>query len=218
MVSSFFLVSSCADTFRFLPTQTDTHTKNTKLCTAFLLAFLLVLPLSTSVAAQGKKSKKSKGSKGSMNSAGMMSMKGKKGKQTLTATGFVKYSGYQGFLEVSGTVGPMTTIGTTQSFGYQLAGVDNACQSGAGSAPNSCGIHIHVGTSCTSKAGAHYFTGSVTTDPWTSITYNTNTIDGTSTGTESVDTGGSSADVSGRTIIIHNWLGGRIACAILEQR
>ena len=77
-------------------------------------------------------------------------------------------------------------------------------------------VHIHSGMTCTADAGGHYYTGSVTTDPWTSIAYNTNTIDGTSTGTESVDTGGLSADVSGRTMIIHDWLGCRIACAILE--
>ncbi|GMH51806.1 hypothetical protein TrST_g8715 [Triparma strigata] len=55
-----------------------------KISTAFLLAFLFGLALSTSVAAKGSKSKKSKGSKGSegsMSSASMMSMRGKKGKK-----------------------------------------------------------------------------------------------------------------------------------------
>jgi len=132
----------------------------------------------------------------------------------LAATPFVKYFSYTESLTVGGSVAPMTTVGTTQSFTYALTGVDPACSSGAGSAANSCGIHVHVGTSCTSDAGAHYYTGSVTTDPWTSIAYTAN-ADGTSTGTESVDTGGSSADVAGRTMIIHGYDGGRIACAIL---
>ena len=51
----------------------------------------------------------------------------------------------------------MTTTGVTQSFYYSLTGVDPACSSGAGTAGNSCGIHIHSGTSCTSDAGGHLY-------------------------------------------------------------
>ena len=58
---------------------------------------------------------------------------------TLTAGGFVPYYSYSGSLAVSGTVGPMTTVGTTQSFFYSLSGVDPACSSGAGTDANSCG-------------------------------------------------------------------------------
>ena len=53
--------------------------------------------------------------------------------------------------------------------------------SGAGSAANSCGIHIHSGMTCTGNALGHYYTGSVTTDPWTTIAY-TSTSDGTTSG------------------------------------
>ena len=58
---------------------------------------------------------------------------------TLTAGGFVPYYTYTGNMAVSGTVGPMSTSGTTQSFAWQLGGVDPACSSGAGTAGNSCG-------------------------------------------------------------------------------
>ena len=68
--------------------------------------------------------------------------------------------------------------------------------------------------SCTADAGGHYYAGAVTSDPWTSISY-TSAADGSSSGTESVDTGGESADVAGRTMIIHDHGGGRVACAIL---
>ena len=71
---------------------------------------------------------------------------------TLTAAGFVPYYTYAGDLAVSGTVGPMATSGTTQSFAWQLRGVDPLCASGAGAAANSCGIHIHAGSSCVSNA------------------------------------------------------------------
>ena len=136
--------------------------------------------------------------------------------QTLTAAGFVPYIGYTGTLAVAGTIGPMTTGGTIQTFEYILTGVDSACFGGANlSAANSCGIHIHVGTSCSSNAGMHYFTGAVTTDPWTAIAYTS--TGGTTQGTYPVNTGGTSSDVQGRTVIIHNYVGGRIACAVLSN-
>ena len=58
---------------------------------------------------------------------------------TLAASAFVPYVGYNGALAVGGSVSPMTTSGTTQTFAYSLSGVDPACSSGAGSAGNSCG-------------------------------------------------------------------------------
>merc|ERR1712185_704097 len=81
----------------------------------------------------------------------------------------------------------MTTAGTTQTFSWSLTGVDTACSSGAGDAGNSCGIHIHSGMTCTDDAEGHYYTGAVTTDPWTSIAY---TSDGSGTA------GGSAAPFS----------------------
>ena len=78
---------------------------------------------------------------------------------------------------------------------------------------NSCGIHIHAGTSCSADALGHYYTGSVTSDPWTTIAY---TSSGSATsGMLSVDTG--DTDVSGRSMIIHAYDGSRIACAILTS-
>ena len=115
----------------------------------------------------------------------------------LVATAFVPYDGYAGDLAVAGTVGPMTTSGTTQTFYYTLTGADTACSSGAGGAANSCGIHIHSGMTCTGDAGGHYFTGAVTNDPWTSIAY-TASDTGTSSGTVTLDTGGTGSDINGR--------------------
>mmetsp|Transcript_66227 Transcript_66227/g.186505 ORF Transcript_66227/g.186505 Transcript_66227/m.186505 type:complete len:194 (-) Transcript_66227:118-699(-) len=134
--------------------------------------------------------------------------------ETLTAGGFVPYYTYTGNLAVSGTVGPMTTDGTTQTFYYQLEGVDHACSSGAGTAGNSCGIHIHAGATCTDNALGHYYTGAVTSDPWTSIAY-TSDASGAASGSVSVDTGAESVEVAGRAFIIHGYDGGRIGCAIL---
>ena len=128
---------------------------------------------------------------------------------SLTAGGFVPYYSYSGSLAAAGTVGPMTTSGTTQTFAWSLSGVDPACASGAGSAGNSCGIHIHAGTTCTGDAGGHYYTGAVTTDPWASIAY-TSDAGGTTSGSLSVDTGAISSEVAGRSMIIHAYDGSRI--------
>ena len=57
----------------------------------------------------------------------------------MMASDFVPYFSYSGSLAVGGSVGPMTTTGTTQVFSYSLSGVDPACSSGAGTAANSCG-------------------------------------------------------------------------------
>merc|ERR1719409_256700 len=122
------------------------------------------------------------------------------------ATGFVPYFDYTGNLAVSGTVGPMITEGVTQSFSYSLEGVDPACDSGAGTAGNSCGIHIHAGSTCDANAGGHYFTGTVTSDPWTSISY-TASCSGEASGVVTVTTGGTGADIEGLAVVVHGYDG-----------
>ena len=117
---------------------------------------------------------------------------------TLAASAFVPYYTYDtsGGLAVAGSVSPMSTSGTTQTFAWSLSGVDPQCSSGAGTAANSCGIHIHSGRTCTDNAGGHYYeTSTVTSDPWTSVAY-TSDGSGVSTGSAVVTTGGSSADVT----------------------
>ena len=116
---------------------------------------------------------------------------------TLAASAFVPYYTYTGgSLAVAGSVSPMSTSGTTQTFAWSLSGVDPLCSSGAGTAGNSCGIHIHSGTTCTADAGGHYYeTSTVTSDPWTSVAY-TSDGSGVSTGSAVVTTGGSSSDVA----------------------
>ena len=86
---------------------------------------------------------------------------------------FTPYFNYAGTLQVGGTVGPMTTSGTSVSFPIALYGVDPACATSAGTAANSCGVHIHENPTCTADAGGHYYTvtSTVTSDPWTSINY-----------------------------------------------
>ena len=108
----------------------------------------------------------------------------------------------------------MMTEGVTQSFSYSLSGLDPACSSGAGSAANSCGVHIHTGMTCSDNAGGHYFTGTVTADPWTSVSY-TADAGGAASGVLQVTTGALGSDVEGRALIVHGFDGGRIGCALL---
>ena len=136
------------------------------------------------------------------------------------ATAFVKYDGYAGALSVHGVVGPMTTSGGSQTFDYHLYDVDPDCINGAGPAGNSCGIHIHAGMSCTENAGGHYYNDAQftsTTDPWKLVSYTAynTTVGGVAIGTSTVTTGLTSADVSGRTFIVHDYQGATIACAVL---
>ena len=131
--------------------------------------------------------------------------------QMLTATNFVKYYDYEGSLETAGTV-TVTTDGTSQTLTYSLpTGTDVGCAAGAGSADNSCGVHIHSGMTCTDDAGGHWYDDeTITEDPWASIT----NFVGSGT-TNSVDTGLAASDLVGRALIIHDYSGGRIACALL---
>lgn len=132
----------------------------------------------------------------------------------LAAATFVPYPGYTGPLAVAGTVA-ITTEDTTQTIEMAFTGLDTACAGGAGSAANSCGVHIHSGKTCSdaSLVGGHYYTGDVMADPWTSVAYSS--ADGTFVSTLSVDTGGAASDVRGRAFVVHGHNGGRIACALL---
>ena len=136
--------------------------------------------------------------------------------QTLTATDFVPYYSYEGSLAVAGTV-TVTTSGTAQTLVYSLSGTDISCAGGAGDAGDSCGVHVHSGTTCDVDVAGHYYDEeTVFTDPWGSIAYIGGV--GASAGagtTDSVETGLTSFELVGRTLIVHGYDGGRIACALL---
>eukprot|EP00927_Polykrikos_kofoidii_P071513 TRINITY_DN67777_c0_g1_i1.p1 TRINITY_DN67777_c0_g1~~TRINITY_DN67777_c0_g1_i1.p1 ORF type:complete len:389 (+),score=31.57 TRINITY_DN67777_c0_g1_i1:46-1167(+) len=132
------------------------------------------------------------------------------------------YPGYAGVLNVTGVpVVVETRAGPTgdpeQVIRYSLAGVDQNCGLAFSSeplAPNGCGIHIHEGVDCAS-AGGHFWNKLLhPADPWKTVRY---TAEGTrSSGTTpSVHTGLSEADLAGRTVVIHDASGARVACAVL---
>ena len=101
----------------------------------------------------------------------------------------------------------------------QLSGIDPMCSSGpnTGLSANSCGVHIHKGTSCTEDAEGHYYdTYSIGSDPWGAGYYAADS-DGTADVKFALDAGTSSADITGKAVIVHDYNGGRIGCALLEM-
>lgn len=122
---------------------------------------------------------------------------------------FVKYPLTSG-RDVTATVTVAQHAGDLQVLEFDIAGGDSACTPDAEvTAPNGCGIHIHSGTSCLHDqlVGGHLYQGS--SDPWLKITYRTATTKGV---TIPVATGLTGPAVYGRTVVIHDINGGRMAC------
>jgi len=98
---------------------------------------------------------------------------------------------------------------------YKLLGGDPGCGSGpATGTPNSCGIHIHAGTTCEAASGVlgHYWNNAVlSSDPWQTATYD-------STKDEvCVDMGHELSEAAGRAVVVHDKAGHRVSCGLLEQ-
>mmetsp|Transcript_56754 Transcript_56754/g.166098 ORF Transcript_56754/g.166098 Transcript_56754/m.166098 type:complete len:110 (-) Transcript_56754:118-447(-) len=102
-----------------------------------------------------------------------------------------------------------------------LHGVDANCgHFDTTGVPNACGVHLHVGTSCTADTGGRYY--NVASDPWDAAAY---TI--THGATECLSpgagegvnmmTGLAAADVIGRAVVVHDVQGVPIACGLLHE-
>ena len=140
--------------------------------------------------------------------------------QGLRASNFVPYFNYPGNLKVEGvlTIYPHPDKSGLLGLG-QLSGIDPMCSSGpnTGVNANSCGVHIHKGTSCTEDAEGHYYdTYSIGSDPWGAGYYEAEVDDdmgNVAFGSFSLKAGLSQADITGKTLIVHNHAGGRTHCA-----
>merc|ERR1719413_58755 len=138
---------------------------------------------------------------------------------------FVKYFNYEGDLEVSGAIQVLGSgVGPTaaQTLSWKLEGVDPECATAppANANPNACGIHIHVGMSCTENAGGHYWNNDyLNADPWTVVKYKTWTRGDSSYSmawNQKVVTGYNNFDTLGHTMIVHDHTGARVACGIIN--
>ena len=98
-------------------------------------------------------------------------------------------------------------------------GLDPTC-SGPCTAMNCCGVHIHEGTSCddASTIGGHFWNMDlIPEDPWQDIRY---TIQGglpSALNDLSVTTGLGPEDITGRTVVVHDYNGVRIGCAVIQD-
>jgi hypothetical protein len=120
--------------------------------------------------------------------------------RTLTTVG--SFPGYTGGVSIEGSV-QIAFKGTIVEMTYDLSGVEAECATPDAGTPNSCGIHIHSGTSCLDggAVGIHYWDSGVdATDPWTS------TYTGAS-GVVEVDNYYDYTANIGRAFIIHDYAG-----------
>jgi hypothetical protein len=133
---------------------------------------------------------------------------------SVTLTEFPVYPDYTDELDdVTGTVTLNYLSDNAVMFVYDLDGVDPDCADGAGDAANSCGIHIHAGTSCDTagEVGGHYWNSDkLDEDPWTYGAPYT-----TARGSTFVVHGYSAAESAGHVFVLHDKNGDRIVCAPL---
>lgn len=79
------------------------------------------------------------------------------------ATGLVPYKGYEGSLtKAAGGAYPITSDGTKTKFTFDIIGADPSCKAGrAEGVKLSCGLHLHVGTSCEEEVRFFFYPASL---------------------------------------------------------
>mmetsp|Transcript_28130 Transcript_28130/g.39573 ORF Transcript_28130/g.39573 Transcript_28130/m.39573 type:complete len:178 (+) Transcript_28130:139-672(+) len=86
---------------------------------------------------------------------------------------------------------------------------------------NGCGIHIHAGISCHNAVdveGHFWKIPAFDSDPWSPVRYNADSQGKSTYKTEMEGGNGYGADMNfGRAFVIHNAVGGRIGCGLLEK-
>jgi hypothetical protein len=105
-----------------------------------------------------------------------------------------------------------TTDGKVAYAGWASGVHTNLRPSVCDGATNGCGAHIHNGTSCTDSTsqGGHHYARAV--DPWLTERY-TSDGDGEASFGSIVAIG--TTDVAGKTFLIHDKFGNRLACGVL---
>merc|ERR1719184_498728 len=117
------------------------------------------------------------------------------------------YPDYSGSYEsIAGYIVVTESGSTSVTVTYDLAGLE---------ASTSGGIHIHVGTSCAAAdfVGGHYYSDSLSSDPWT-VEW-TSDSSGLASGAVTVETGILIDDNYGRALVVHDSDGTRSACGLI---
>jgi len=136
--------------------------------------------------------------------------------EILIADAFEPYPGYSGNLSgVSGTVNISGSSFGIQVVTYHLSGVDVECGRGNTTQPNTCGIHVHRGSTCGDAQGHFWDNTSISSDPW-SLGPTYLTLFTEASGKSQVATGLDLKDLGGKVIVVHDFNGGRVACSVLR--
>jgi hypothetical protein len=146
------------------------------------------------------------------------------------ATGLVPYAGYEGSLTTAaGGAYPIISDGINTKFTYDIIGADPMCKGGAvEGVPVSCGLHVHVGTTCDEVASGLYFAGE--TNPWSAVHYMTQGGDACTASSvatdastcyltgefETAETMLTLQNITGKVFVIHDSTGAPYACAAIQ--
>jgi len=136
------------------------------------------------------------------------------GETRVLVSAFGPYPGTN--FQVDGQV-VMTFTGTSVRMQYELHHVDSRCTNITSGMPNSCGLHIHEGHTCADAnlVGGHYFDSVAhPSDPWAKDFYVADKT-GSAEGIITIDFGFSYKNSEGRALIVHDFTGARMACAIV---
>lgn len=130
------------------------------------------------------------------------------------------YPGYDGKLNVRGKVN-ISVKHSGMVLSWDMSGTEDVCTlaytSSEKAAKNGCGLHVHSGDTCgnATAVGGHYFDKDfLIADPWGKVVYHT--ANGTSVGAASLKTGKSLPSVMGHSFVVHDHMGKRISCGIIE--
>lgn len=142
-------------------------------------------------------------------------MKPENPKKINMETCITKYPGYTGSLDVSGVVKARFKkgIGTEITVKYNLNGADANCET--------CGLHIHTGTTCDNATlvGGHYWDATKVVDPWVTAggSIYQSDANGVAQGRFKVDSGYNATMNVGHAVVVHDKAtGARYGCGILD--
>ena len=109
---------------------------------------------------------------------------------------------------------------TTQKLSWLFThGLDPRCDESTCTAANCCGVHIHEGMTCSDAdaIGGHYWNKDAhSEDPWKNVRYVIQGSMPSAVNDIMVTTGYGAEDINGRAVVVHDYDGARIGCAIIE--
>jgi hypothetical protein len=128
-----------------------------------------------------------------------------------------RYPGYDGPDRIIGDTQLHFGLGGNVTLYYDLAEVDPACSSPEPGVANSCGIHIHEGTSCddATKPGGHYWDKTqMDADPWLAAEYVS--VGRIARGeVYNLFFGFEWREAEGKVFVVHDRKGGRVTCQVI---